>query len=271
MSVPDLTGVEFGLAPGAGFEIERPADLDRYLGATSDAGFTAVSLSGAQLLGDLDAAAGLLRTHGLRCSDVLAMRITRDDAETLDQARAFAPMVEALGADYVLAMFWTKRDEESLDRLARSAEVLGVPIVLEFGLGGAADSVASAEEFVDRLGRDKVAILADTYHFFRGPSTLEMLDTVPLDHVPIVQFNDALPALSDDYMHETTERRAWPGVGEFPLDDFARRLLRRGWSGVVSVEVLSTELRQLAIEDYTRQAFDTTHAVWADAARQVQG
>jgi sugar phosphate isomerase/epimerase len=251
-----------GLAPGAGFEIRTLADLDQYLGAASDAGFGAVSLSLSQLAGDPVAAARLVAAHGLRCTDILSLRISRDDDDTIAQARAVAPAVEALGADYVLAMFWTKRNDESLDRLARCAAITGATIALEFGLGGAADNVATADSFVDALGADTVTILADTYHFFRGTSTLEMLETVPLDHLSIVQFNDALPALSDDYMEETTNRRAWPGDGEFDLRGFASRLRDRGWKGIVSVEVLATDLRKLSIADYAREAFATTAPYW---------
>jgi sugar phosphate isomerase/epimerase len=252
-----------GLAPGAGFEINSLGDLDTYLGVTSDAGFDAVSLSLSQLAGDPVAAAKLVSTHGLVCTDMMALRVTRDEDETMAQARALAPALEALGADLVLAMFWTSRNPESLDRLGRCSEVTGARIALEFGLGGAADSVESASLFVTEVGVDKVTVLADTFHFFRGPSTLEMLETVPLDHLSIVQFNDALPAVSDDYMDETSNRRAWPGDGELDLEGFASVLRRRGWSGVVSVEVLATDLRELPVDEYTRQAYATTAPYWA--------
>ncbi|MGE3833495.1 MAG: sugar phosphate isomerase/epimerase family protein [Acidimicrobiia bacterium] len=251
-----------GLAPGTGFEIHTLADLDTYLGAVADAGFDAVSLALTQLAGDPVGAARLLTTHGLRCTDVLSMRVTRDDDETMASARAMAPAVDALGADHVLAMFWTRLSDESLDRLGRCADVAGAPIALEFGPGGAADTVASADRFVDALGIDRVSVLADTFHFFRGDSTWSMLESVPLDHLPIVQFTDALPALSDDYMAETTNRRAWGGHGELELGRFASTLLDRGWDGVVSVEVISAELRQLPVAEFARLAYATTAPYW---------
>jgi sugar phosphate isomerase/epimerase len=251
-----------GLAPGTGFEIHTLADLDTYLGAVSDAGFDAVSLALTQMAGDPVAAAGLVATHGLRCTDVLSMRVSRDEEETMAAARAMAPAVDALGAGYVLAMFWTKRTEESLDRLGRCAEVAGAPITLEFGPGGAADTVASADTFVDALGVERVSVLADTFHFARGDSTWSMLEEVPLDHLPIIQFTDALPAVSDDYMAETTNRRAWPGDGELELSRFASTLLGRGWDGVVSVEVISAELRKLPVAEFCKQAYATTAPYW---------
>jgi sugar phosphate isomerase/epimerase len=257
-----MTMPTIGLAPGTGFAISSMADVDRYLGAVADAGFDAVSLSIDQLGGDPVAAARLLAKHGLRCTDVLSMRVSRDEEETMAAVRAARPAIEALGAGHLLAMFWTRLNEESLDRLGRCAEEAGVPIALEFGPGGAADTVASADGFVDALGLDHVSVLADTFHFSRGDSTFEMLEAVPLAHLPIVQFTDALPAVSDDYMAETTNRRAWPGDGELELDRFAATLLDRGWDGVVSVEVISAELRRLPVAEFARRAYETTAPYW---------
>src|ERR1700733_6250642 len=44
--------ITMGLTPGAGVTIRTIADLDGYLGAVADAGFRAVSLSGAHMCGD---------------------------------------------------------------------------------------------------------------------------------------------------------------------------------------------------------------------------
>ncbi len=251
-----------GLAPGTGFEVRTVADVDRYLGAVAEAGFDAVSLSATQLAGDPVAAARLLETHGLRCTDVLSMRVSRDEDETMAAVRSMRPAVEALGAGHLLAMFWTRLNDESLDRLGRCAEEAGVPIALEFGPGGAADTVASADGFVDALGLDHVSVLADTFHFSRGDSTWEMLESIPLEHLPIIQFTDALPVISDDYMAETTNRRTWGGQGELELNRFASTLLDRGWNGVVSVEVISAELRELPVEEFAKAAYATTAPYW---------
>ena len=251
-----------GLAPGSGFEVRSRRDLDTYLGAVADAGFDAVSLSLDQLAGDPASAAALLGTHGLRCTDMLSLRITRDEDETMAAAQALAPAVDALGAEHVNALFWTRLTAESLDRLGRCAEVTGAAMALEFGLGGAADTVAAADTFVDALGIERVGVLADTFHFSRGESTWAMLESIPLGHLPIVQFNDALPAVSADYMAETTDRRTWPGQGEFELTRFASTLLDRGWDGIVSVEVLSGELRRLPVGEFATLAYETTAPYW---------
>jgi sugar phosphate isomerase/epimerase len=251
----------FTLAPGSGHEVHTLADLDTYLGAIAAAGFDGVTLSSQQLVGDPEGAARLVERHGLRCTDILALRVSRDDEATLADARALRPAVDALGAGHCLAMLYTRVSPESIDRLGRCSEALGVPLALEFG-PAPCPTVAAAAEVVEAVGPDRIGVLPDTFHFVRMGSTFEMLEALPVDRLPIVQFNDALPAISDDYMAETTNRRAWPGQGELPLQRFATTLLDRGWDGVVSVEVLSEPLRQLPITEYARQALETTRPYW---------
>jgi sugar phosphate isomerase/epimerase len=254
--------IQIGLTPGAGVTIQTLGDLDGYLGAVADAGFRVVSLSENQLAGDPAGAARLLGTHGLTCSDVMALRVTRDEEASLAAARALRPAVDAVGADAVLTMLWTRVSEESLDRLGRVADVIGVRLAMEFAPSPVA-TLDQAEAIVNVLGPARATILADTFHFFRAGSTRSMLETVQVEHIGIVQFNDALPAESDDYMHETVDRRAWPGDGEFDLDWFAATLRQRGWHGVVAVEVLSAELRRLPVAEYARRGYQTTVPYWS--------
>jgi sugar phosphate isomerase/epimerase len=256
---------ELGLAPGAGFEVHSLADLDRYLGAVSDAGFSAVSLSRNQLGADLSAAAHLLATHGLRCSDVMSLQVSRQDEEVLAEAAALANAAAAVGADHVLSLFWTRVSEESVDRFGRCADLIlaaGARIVLEMPPVGELNSISAALAVVDGVGFSRASVLLDTFHFSRGRSTWDELGTFPLAALGYVQFNDALPAESDDVMHETMDRRAMPGEGELDLARFSRTLTERGWAGLVSVEVLSASLRQLDIGTFARRAYDTTAPYW---------
>jgi len=62
---------------------------------------------------------------------------------------------------------------------------------------------------------------------------------------------------------ETMHRRALPGEGILDLVRFAATLLDRGWDGLVSVEVLSEELRASPIEEIARRAHDTTARYWS--------
>jgi sugar phosphate isomerase/epimerase len=105
-------------------------------------------------------------------------------------------------------------------------------------------------------------VMIDTWHYFRGDSTWEDLETVPLDRIAYVQFDDAPEPASDDGMDETMNRRAMPGDGGFELERFASTLRGRGWQGLVSVEVLNRDLRQLPVDEFARRAYETTARYW---------
>ncbi len=250
-----------GLAPGSGFQVQSLRDLDTYLGAVSDAGFAAVSLGVAMTCGDPDAAAKLVQKHGLVCTDVLALVIRRDDKTTMAAVEAMRPAVQALQPRGVLSMVWTRIREESLDRIGRAAERLGVPLLLEFAPGGI-PTAADAEAAVRAVGPEHALLLADAFHVFRAGTTLDMFDRIPPEHLALVQFDDAVAAMSDDYMVEANDRRAWPGEGEFPLSDFVAALRRQQWDGAVSVEVLSEELRKLPIHEFACRAYESTAPFW---------
>jgi sugar phosphate isomerase/epimerase len=57
-------------------------------------------------------------------------------------------------------------------------------------------------------------------------------------------------------------RRALPGVGTLALDRFATMLLQRGWDGLVSVEVLSAQLRALPADEALRRLHAATAPYW---------
>jgi sugar phosphate isomerase/epimerase len=258
--------VDLSLAPGVEFEVRTLEDLDTYLGAVADAGFPCVSLGLWQLAGDPEGAAWRLARRGLRCPDLLSLQISRHERDVLAQAERLAPAAQALGADYVLASFWTRVNEESIDRFGRCADLMaraGARLALEMPPVGELDNVGASLRVVRAVGLERAALLLDTFHFCRGASSWAELDSVPLTALGYVQFTDALPAASDDVMTETMDRRVMPGDGELPLSRFATTLTRRGWSGLVSVEVLSADLRGLDVAAFARRAYETSVPYWS--------
>jgi sugar phosphate isomerase/epimerase len=264
--------MQLSLAPGAGAVISSQADLRDYLTAVAAGGFDHVSLGLQQVPESLrnpdgfELVSQLLTDLSLRCRDVMSLALRRDTDEALATAEQLAALAGAVGAEHVLVLFFTRVRDESIDALARIGDVVGARgarVALEFAPASPISTVAEADAVVGRVGADRAGVLIDTFHFFRGGSTWAELDELPLDHLALVQFDDALPAESDDVMHETTNRRAWPGQGEFDLARFSDTVRRRGWSGVVSVEVLSEELRRLDTPTYARLAHRTTAPYWS--------
>lgn len=263
--------MQLSLAGGAGGPFDTLEDLRRYLDAVAAAGFPCVSLGLEQLtaVGDdpdmAEKVADLVRSAGLTCPDVLALIVRDDDDAALRSATALAHLAATLEARRVLTLLWAPVCAESLDRLARCAEVVaaaGPTIAVEFAPTRPIDSIPRALAAVEYVGTDRAGVLIDSWHFCRGPSTWADLESIPLERIAYVQFADALDDESGDFMTETTQRRTWAGHGHLDLARFAGTLAGRSWDGVVSVEVLSAVHRRLDVEDFTRRAFETTRPFW---------
>jgi sugar phosphate isomerase/epimerase len=135
-------------------------------------------------------------------------------------------------------------------------------MAVEFSPLGPVPSISAALAVVNAAGEGSAGVVIDTWHFFRGDSTWEHLERMPLDQIAYVQFTDAPSPVSENGIYETMHRRAMPGDGTFELDRFASTLLDRGWAGLVSVEVLSAELRELPVAEFARRAFESTARYW---------
>lgn len=256
------------LAPSAAFEITGAGEFDRYCDAAASAGFDGLTL-GMQQMGHLDpdTVASTIAKHGLYCSDFTSMIITRHDDRVITQAREMAPFVQASGAGSVLTLVWTAVSAECHDRIARVSEILGVPCCLEVS-PAVISTIDDGLRIVEAIGTDHALIMVDSYHFFRAGSTIEMLRHLDPAHLGMVQFDDAMPAISQDYATETMTRRAWPGEGELDLATFADTIIDTGWNGSVSVEVLlGDRARQYGLEEFAQVAYDTAAPYWTGLSR----
>jgi sugar phosphate isomerase/epimerase len=138
----------------------------------------------------------------------------------------------------------------------------GARMAVEFSPLGSVASIRDGLQVVAAAGTDRAGLLIDTWHFFSGDSTWEDLAEVPLELIGYVQFDDALPRISEDPMDETMNRRTMPGDGTFDLERFATTLLARGWSGLVSVEVLNRDLAKLPVAEFARLAYTSSARYW---------
>jgi len=227
-----------------------------------EAGFSAVGLGVPQAN---EAAAASLAANGVRCHELLALVLGRDEEANLRSAHELAEAADAVRAEWVLTTFRAPLTSDSAPGIARCAATVaeaGAKMAAEFSPLGQVTSIPAALAVVDAAGADRAGVIIDTWHFFRGDSTWENLKTVPLERIAYVQFDDAPEAVSDDAMDETMNRRVMPGDGGFELERFASILLERGWEGLVSVEVLSQDLRQLPVPEFARVAYETTARYW---------
>ncbi|WP_029433918.1 sugar phosphate isomerase/epimerase [Blastococcus sp. URHD0036] len=250
--------VELALTP----DNRWSAGVPEVAAAAAAAGFTAVGLSADQVE---TAGPEVLSEAGIRCHDVLALMVSRNEERTLDSARRLAEAAAVVGARWVLTVPMTPPSPAAGALLARCADVLaeaGARPAIEFSPLGVVTSIAAARELAAAAGPDRAGVMIDTWHFSRGDSTWEQLETIPLEEIAYLQFNDAPAPVSEDGFDETMNRRLWPGEGTFELERFATTLLDRGWTGTVSVEVLNAELARLPVAQFASAAYASTARYW---------
>jgi len=229
-----------------------PVSLGEKLRAASAAGYRAVGLLWEEVGSHLEASAEEVRISGLLVSDISSLSGWTESDRTsrsiaLARAEQAFELAANLGCSVVVArapqgeaeMFSLARDFRDLCRLA---DPFQVNVGLEFvGSFRQVNDVASAREIVELAEADNGGLVIDTFHFFRGGSTLEMLEAVPGEKVFLVQVSDCM----DLPRHEMENRhRVYPGTGVFPLEPLLAVLRDKGYSGYYSLELLNEEYWQ---------------------------
>jgi sugar phosphate isomerase/epimerase len=243
-------------------DTRRPVATAELAAATRAAGFGALGMVSGRFVPEDRA---VLAEAGLRCHELLGLQVRADAEATIVSAEELARDAAAIGAPWVLTTFEVGLTDDVRKVVARCAAIFAEAdsgLAVEFSplgpVAGIADGVEAAAAAGGRAG-----IVIDAWNFCFGPSTWEDLERVPLDRVAYVQFADALQPLGAVNMEEAMTRRALPGEGMLELDRFATTLRSRGWDGVVSMQVLSDDLRRLPLAEYTRQVHDAAVPYWS--------
>ncbi len=248
--------VQLGLTPDAGWDI----GVDDLVPLALKAGFSSLGILADRVN---QSAARAYQQSGMGCHELLALVVSDDEAATLSQAAQLAEKAAVIGAPWVLTVFLTSPDPKLVDRCAGMLADGGARMAVEFTPLGPVTSIPAGLEVVAAAGKDRSGLLLDSWHFCRLDSTWDDLERLPLEQIAYVQFDDALPVAGDDLVHETINRRTMPGEGELELARFASTLLDRGWDGLVSVEVLSEDLRLIPVEGVVQQAHDASLPYWS--------
>ena len=219
---------------------------------------------------DPDDVAALLRAHGLTCTDVGVLRVGADDIE--EAALGLAGLARATGAAICIAAVDTATVAEAIPLLRTAAAILaesGIRAALEFVPYGALPTLHDAFAVCDAVGWERCGLLVDTWHFFQSGEPWELLRSLARSQIALVHINDALPPSSDDLMHESRFRRAPLGAGTFDLTEFAATLAELRYDGVVSIEVLSDQLRSRPPAAGARELLDSLRNGWAESSNPV--
>lgn len=127
-----------------------------------------------------------------------------------------------------------------LRELASIGERHGVALAFEF-LGQNDCSVQTlniADEIIQNTNRRNIGLVIDSFHFYTGGSTIEMIDDLDAKRLFIFHIDDA-----EDLPREqlTDAHRLLPGLGILPLKEIIAAFRRIGYEANASVEIFRPE------------------------------
>jgi 4-hydroxyphenylpyruvate dioxygenase len=133
------------------------------------------------------------------------------------------------------------RDIRSFKEVCDIAKAYDIRLALEFLPWTALRDMRMAWEVVRRANCSNGGLLVDTFHYFKGGSTIDDLQEVPTEKIFLVHLDDA-PDLRIDSKEMCFHHRVFPGEGIFPLGQFLDMLLlEKGYEGWISLEVINKE------------------------------
>ena len=140
-----------------------------------------------------------------------------------------------------------------LRELASIGERHAVSLAFEF-LGQQDCSVQTlelADEIVEKVNRRNIGLVIDSFHFYTGGSTIEMIDALDPKRLFIFHIDDA-EALPREQL--TDAHRLLPGLGTLPLKDIVAAFRRIGYDANASVELFRPEYWERDPFELARQA-----------------
>ena len=115
-----------------------------------------------------------------------------------------------------------------------------------------------AAEIVRKAGREDLGLVIDSFHFYAGGSTSEMIEDLDPKLIQIFHINDAedLPRAQLEDRH-----RLLPGLGILPLREMVSAFRQIGYDKVASVEIFRPEYWEKDPFELAREARVATQRV----------
>jgi 2-keto-myo-inositol isomerase len=112
-----------------------------------------------------------------------------------------------------------------------------------------------ANEIVDRVAKENVGVVIDSFHFYAGGSTVEMIRRLDPNRLFIFHINDAEDLPREELVDS---KRLLPGLGILPLPEIIREFRSINYDGVASVEIFRPEYWDRDPFELAHQAFSAT-------------
>jgi sugar phosphate isomerase/epimerase len=142
---------------------------------------------------------------------------------------------------------------DALGGLCERARVHGLRLLLEFMPEGSVPDLATALTIVRATGAVNLAVMFDTWHFFRTGGTLNDLEGVAPGEVGGVQASDA-PAAQQGVITARVNSRLLPGDGAIPVAAVIDRVLTGDPDAFLGIEVFSDVLNAIPMLEAAERA-----------------
>ena len=237
------------------------ADLSTDIKAASAAGYDLLEIWSAKLYeylktntpADLKAALAEhnLEPYSINSIEHVTFRTPEDYAAVKAECETLSTIAGEIGCPYIVVVPGLMPEngtneqviEESvrvLNELADISELYGVSLAFEF-LGQTDCSVQTLDlcnEIVEKVGRDSIGNVIDTFHFYAGNSTFEAIDTMRPEKLFIFHINDAEDLPKNQL---TDAHRLYPGTGILPIAEMKEHFDKIGYNRMVSIEIFRPE------------------------------
>jgi 2-keto-myo-inositol isomerase len=237
------------------------ADLETDIKAASAAGYELIEIWAAKLreflktktVADLKRLleASNLEPYSINSIEHITFRNAADYENIKRETKELSKIANEINCPYVVVVpgkLPNNASEEEvveesvkvLNELADIAEKYNVGLAFEF-LGQADCSVQTLDldkKIIERVNRENVGLVIDTFHFYAGNSSFEAIETLDPKKLFIFHINDAenLPKES-----LTDAHRLYPGEGILPIKEIKKRFDLIGYDRMVSIEIFRPE------------------------------
>ncbi|MDQ2745964.1 MAG: sugar phosphate isomerase/epimerase [Acidobacteriota bacterium] len=264
------------------------ADLETDIKAAGEAGYELIELWAAKLRTFLETktVADLkrllqennLEPYSINSIEHITFRNAEDYAKIKAECEEYSKIAGEINCPYVVVVpgklpenaTETQIIDESvrvLNELADIAEKYHVGLAFEF-LGQADCSVQTLDldkKIIEKVNRENVGLVIDTFHFYAGNSTLEAIETLDPKKLFIFHINDAEDLPKADL---TDAHRLYPGEGILPIREIKERFDAIGYDRMVSIEIFRPEYWNENPFEVAKKAREATEKVLGLTTRQ---
>jgi sugar phosphate isomerase/epimerase len=161
------------------------------------------------------------------------------------------------------------RFRDSFDALATDAAAHGLRVAVEPMPMSNIATITAGADLVREIANPAAGLVVDTWHVRRGGTDYQtMIDALPMEHVFVVELDDADADVVGTLWDDTVNNRRMPGDGALDTAAFVAALHDAGWRGHWGVEIISRELRALPVDEGVQRVHDKTIAT-LDRAEHV--